>query len=83
MTTRKFHKRIYTVEILSEKPIPDSMDLMDVVNEADHGDYSGDVLKEIDTVINGRQAAAALMKQGSSPEFFGLTKDGDDDDDDE
>ncbi len=78
MTKRKFYKTTYKTVILSEEPIPESMDLRDALAEATDGSYSGDVVSQSTVVINGKQAARALLKQRSSPSFFQLTNTGED-----
>lgn len=78
MTDRKFYKRVYRVEILSESPIPAGRDLEDVLFEATEGDYSGAVQEEEEVVLTGAEAAKELIKQRSDPDFFGLTDDGED-----
>lgn len=81
MTSRKFYKTTYKVEILSEDPIPDDMDLTSTLFEATEGGYSGDVVREGTDEIDGKQAAEALLQQHSDPSFFRLTADGEDLDD--
>ncbi len=79
MTDRIFYKTIVTIEILSEDPIPDDMSMEDIVHEAMEGNYSSRTLegtKEI--VLNGKEAADALLEQGSDCGFFQLTDDGND-----
>lgn len=78
MTDRKFYKTVMKLEILSEEPIPPGTEWEHVINEAKEGDYSMRELGEKETVLNGKQAARALLLQGSDPSFFRLTKDGDD-----
>ena len=77
MTDRKFYKRTLTVEFLSESPIPD-MGLGKMVDEAINGDYSMNITKDKVKELNGKQAAYALVEQGSSPDFFSLTEEGKD-----
>jgi hypothetical protein len=74
MTDRKFFKTIISIEVLSEEPIPDGMELDSIVREAREGDFSMRPLKHDETEINGKQAARALLKQGSDPSFFSLTE---------
>lgn len=87
MTTKKFHKKTITLEFLSEEPIPEGMDVANMVYEAQEGDYVMQEKDETDTELTGKEAADLLTEFGSQPEFFGLDDDGndldDDDDDDE
>jgi len=78
MTARKFYKTIISIEVLSETPIPDGMNLGTVIQEGQTGEYSMRVLDYKKTKLNGKQAAIALSAHGSSPEFFLLTEKGED-----
>lgn len=80
MTTRKFHKTIIQVEILSEDPIPDTMSLEEIAREAIDGDFSMKYTRTKETMLNGKAAAKALRTQDSDPGFFRLTDDGNDTD---
>lgn len=77
MTKRKFYKTIIEVEVLSEDPFRCS-DLEAVQYEITEGHCSGVVKNKGSKALNGEQAAKALLKQGSDPEFFCLDKDGND-----
>ncbi len=46
--------------------------------EITEGDCSGDWKVTKVKELNGKQAAKALIEQGSEPSFFGLTDDGED-----
>jgi len=79
MTARKFFKTKITIEVLSEEPISDDMSLADIAFQGDEGDYSiGNNNYYKQTVLNGKQAAKALKKQGSDPSFFRLNDEGED-----
>ncbi|MEG7741739.1 hypothetical protein U2084_14975, partial [Listeria monocytogenes] len=78
MTTRKFYKTIIQLEVLSEEPIPDEMDVAQIAFEATEGDYSMVDGERIQTILNGQQTADALKEQASDPSFFLLTEDGND-----
>jgi len=77
MTKRKFYKTIIQVEILSEEPFT-SNSLEDVAYEIKDGHSSGVINNRGSQVLNGKQTAKALLKQGSDPEFFCLDKNGND-----
>ena len=77
-TKRKFYKRVVTLEFLSETPITDDIELTDLIWEGTHGSYSMRMTSEKDVVLNGKQAAKALLLQDSDPGFFGLNDDGSD-----
>lgn len=77
---RKFHKTVITLEVLSERPIGE-MGIEDIAYEVTRGNFSGQ-WKPTETVeLDGPQAAAELQAQGSDPDFFGLTANGEDADD--
>lgn len=78
MTQRKFYKTLITIEVLSEDPIPDDMNIAQIAFEASDGDYSMSDGMRIETVLTGKAAADALQEQGSDPGFFKLTDDGND-----
>lgn len=78
MTTRKFYKTIIKIEILSEERIPDDMTLEEIGRETIEGGYSGRTLETKESELNGKQAATALIKQSSSPEFFRIDEKGND-----
>jgi hypothetical protein len=77
MSKRKFYKTVIQVEVLSEtKGITDGMDLYEIANEINEGGSSGSV-KEIEQIeVDGKQMVDLLNDQGSEPEFFQLTPEG-------
>lgn len=78
MTDRKFFKTEIKFTVLSEEPIPDGMSLENIANECINGNWSMGNHGCKETEINGKQAARALLNQGSDPGFFSLTNDGED-----
>jgi hypothetical protein len=78
MTDRLFYKKVLAIEVLSEEPIPEGMEVDSIIEQAITGDYSMRVLPSTDTVLNGKEAADALLEQASDPGFFGLTHEGND-----
>ena len=74
---RKFWKTVITLEVLSEdEPIDDSEGLLEIYDEITYGACSGisNVVKQ--QQLTPKEAAEALIKQGSDPEFFGIDEDG-------
>ena len=69
------YETIYTVKVLSEEPIPDTLDLEDVLAEADTGDYVA-IWESASREIDGPECAKLLYAYGSDPGFFGLADDG-------
>lgn len=77
MTKRKFYKHIITVEVISENDaVPNSLE--DVAYQMLTGEDSGVWEVTSTKTLNGKQAAKALIAQGSDPEFFGIDEDGND-----
>ena len=79
MTMRTFYRTVYTVEVLSEDPIPDGVDFSHIWAECEGGANSGSASVTISETVDGPTMAALLMAQGSDPAFFGLHLNGDDD----
>ena len=72
---RTFHKTTIEVEILSEDPV-DFSNLAEVHAAITDGECSGCFTVTGRKAITAKQAAKALLLQGSEPEFFRITKDG-------
>lgn len=72
MSERKFHRTLFTVEVLSEEPIPE-MELKDVLHRMDADDFVGIWSREGEMELNAHQVARFLYQYGSEPEFFQLT----------
>jgi hypothetical protein len=77
MTKRKFYKTRIIVEVLSEEPV-NFDDLSQVHYAITNGDCSGRWEETDIKELNGKEAVMELGIQGSSPEWFGLTDDGED-----
>lgn len=78
MSKRKFYKTIFTVEVLSEDfPVKD-LSLKELAEETVHGDYSAQTEITKTEQLTGKEAADALVAQGSDPEFFMLDEEGND-----
>ena len=75
---RKFYQTTYHIELLTEEPMSDGVSLQDIAYEMTDGHASGVFDQEDVTELDGPAAAAALQAQGSDPEFFRLTEDGED-----
>jgi len=74
---RKFYRTVYTFEMLTEEP-PESMSLESIAYETTEGHASGMFLETDTREVTGRDMAELLQSQGSDPEFFQLTEDGED-----
>ena len=75
-----YYRTIFTVEVLSEYPL-DVCNLATVDRLITEGGCSGVVTHSDSVELSAKEAAAALMAQGSDPEFFGLDSDGNEIDD--
>lgn len=69
---RKFFKTTFKVEVLSEEAPVEWDDLSDVAYAITEGECSGKITDERVERLNAHDAALALQKQGSDPEFFRL-----------
>lgn len=76
----KFFKTTLVVTVLSENEPCTTEDLGRIYHEIMDGNWSGQVKSDDGVEITAQAAAAALIEQGSDPEFFqldahGLTED--------
>ena len=78
MTERQFHKYVYTFTVLSEDPIDGDATLGEIYQSTIDGPNSGETDCTVHKMLNGKQMAKALEKQGSDPEFFYLDEHGND-----
>jgi hypothetical protein len=74
---RKFYKTVIQVEVLSEEPF-EYNDLSDVHEQITYEYCSGRYSTVEVKTLTGRQAAKALLGQGSEPEFFLIDENGED-----
>jgi len=78
-TTRRFHRTVLEVEVLSEEPYPvQTKELDDIAYDITEGHFNGNVEVTTVEVIDGATAATMLIRSGSDPGFFGLDADGND-----
>ena len=75
-TNRYFYKTVVQVEILSEEPIGGITDLDTIHYETTQGHWSGSTKIVYEITMNGLAMAKELIAQGSDPEFFSLTEEG-------
>ena len=78
MTKRKFFKTVFQVTVLSEEKLVGPFGLDYLAEEVKEGEWSGEMKMLIHKEINGKQAAKALLAQGSEPEFFQIDENGND-----
>ena len=72
---KKFYKTTFNVVVLSEEPIP-WMPLSELHHVITDGDCCGNLIRVAEEELDGKQTVAALIEQGSGPEFFRLDDDG-------
>lgn len=75
---RKFYKTTFRIEVLSEGELPDFATLGRIEEAFTTGDCSGVWTEELTQPLTPREAAQALLDQGSDPGFFQLDDDGND-----
>lgn len=75
---RKFYRIVYQVEILSDEPIQEELDLDAIHHLIINGPCSGEVSCGALEEVDGATMAKLLINQRSDPEFLGLTEDGED-----
>ena len=78
-STRKFHRAVIEIEVLSEEPIPDPYDLDTLLYDITDGHCSGRAKTTVNEEVDGSRMAKLLEEQASDPGFFSLTSEGEDD----
>ena len=81
MAKKKIYRSVITVEVLSETPVDDSFltNLSSVNYEISSGDCSGQVkVQSMNQELKGQEAVDAVLRQGSSPDFFMMDEEGND-----
>jgi len=73
---RKFYKTVITVTVLSEDNPVTETNLSRIHDQITDGDWSGEVDADGGTELTAKEAAQALLAQGSDPSFFQLSDDG-------
>jgi hypothetical protein len=76
---RKFSRRVFKFEVLSEEPLDGDFTLADLDAMTGTGDCVGQFLDDDgNETLDGAQMANALSAAGSEPGFFQLDDNGDD-----
>lgn len=78
MTSRKFYRRLVTLEFISEEQHPGVWDIEDALWDAKNGDSSVQEISDTTEEVDGKRAAEILIEQGSDPGFFRLDDKGND-----
>jgi hypothetical protein len=67
------YETIITLRVLSEREIPDQMDIADVVRESDEGDFVMHTIGYEVNPLSHSEMAKALLDAGSDPAFFEIS----------
>jgi len=71
MKKKVLYKSVFQIEVLSEEPIPDDMDIDEIQEECNTGSYSGvHDWKVKNKPVVGKRAVNLVVNHGSDPEFF-------------
>lgn len=65
----------YVIDVLHEDAIPENWELTDIIQEGYTGSYVLDVTGEQAEELPEERMRAALIKSGSTPDFFSLDDD--------
>lgn len=76
MAKKTLYKTVFTVEVLSEEPLPDGMTLTSIDEEITEGHSSGAFKETKSVTISGKEAVEAVKAQGSDPSFFQMDEEG-------
>jgi hypothetical protein len=77
VSKRKFYRKVFHIEVLSEKPIPETC-LNEINYMITDGPWSGYIGSDGMEEVDGAQMAKLLQGQASNPGFFNLTETGED-----
>lgn len=78
VSKRKFYRTVYTVEVLSEDPPSEGVELDTIASQIVDGGWSGKVTRQVPVEVDALTMAGLLQNQGSDPSFFWLTEHGED-----
>ena len=67
---KKYYRTVYRIEVLSDEPMPDMIDLDTIHYEVTEGQCSGMFLDSEVEVCNEERITDLLRKQGSDPSFL-------------
>ena len=78
MTNRRFYRTVVQIEVLSEEPLSNEIDIGSLYYDITEGDCSGSTEVITRENVNGKRIADLLSAQGSDPQFFQVDNDGND-----
>jgi len=71
MKKKILYRSVFQIEVLSEEPIPEDMNIDEIQEECNNGSYSGvHDWKVRNKEVVGKRAVNMVVNQGSDPEFF-------------
>lgn len=73
-TKKKLYYKKIVIDVLSEYPIPDDINLSELDIQMDDGDYVGTIEVKKNQMVTGRKAAKMVMAMGSEPLFFQMNE---------
>ena len=77
MAKVKIYRTLILLTVLSDRPIPEGMSVEDIDAECSEGDFTGKTdWQEVNKVLEGQEAADAVLGVGSSPDFFQMDENG-------
>ena len=84
MAKKKIYRTLILLTVLSEEPLSEDMSIQDIDEECEYGEYTGKTdWQKVNEVLEGREAAIAVLETGSSPDFFQMDENGNELNDDE
>ena len=77
MAKRKIYRTVIMLTVLSDRPLQEGMSIGDIDAECEDGDFTGKTdWQEVNTELEGEEAANAVRSTGSSTGFFLMDEDG-------
>ena len=77
MAKKKIYRTLILLTVLSDRPISEGMSIGDIDAECEDGDFTGKTdWQKVNEVLEGREAALAVIDTGSDTDFFQMDEDG-------
>jgi len=74
---KKIYRTMVLLTVLSDYPLPEGMSLEELDANCADGDFTGKTdFQEVNREFEGQDAADAVFKIGSSPDFFQMDENG-------
>ena len=78
MSKRRFHRTLIRVEVLTEDPIEGDLSTKDLFHLSEYNGAVSDTRVESREEIDALEMSRNLQDNGVDPDYYGLTKDGED-----